>query len=191
VTSSETSGPVGPLGGPGSGESRRRPGDRPVGRVEPSRRGRRSGRSPRGRFEPGRCRLCSAATALSFHSGHVRHVEFRTLYSTKDRPKAAFRESNVRRRPTLPRGLPRSTIGAEGLNFRVRNGAGCFPFAMVAETLWIYSGEPPVYREQHSGRVATCGVGQALGLLVPVGFVHHCLRPPAYQPSVLLGALPG
>jgi hypothetical protein len=43
---------------------------------------------------------------------------------------------NVRRRPTLPRGPPRSTIGAEGLNFRVRNGTGCFPFAMATETLW-------------------------------------------------------
>src|SRR5262249_37973134 len=40
----------------------------------------------------------------------------------------------VRRRPTLPRGPPRSTIGAEGLNFRVRNGTGCFPFAMATET---------------------------------------------------------
>ncbi len=36
-----------------------------------------------------------------------------------------------RRRPTLPRGLPRSTIGAEGLNFRVRNGNGCGPFAKI------------------------------------------------------------
>ncbi len=43
---------------------------------------------------------------------------------------------NVRRRPTLPRGPPRSTIGAEGLNFRVRNGTGYFPFAMATETLW-------------------------------------------------------
>jgi hypothetical protein len=42
----------------------------------------------------------------------------------------------VRRRPTLPRGPPRSTIGAEGLNFRVRNGTGYFPFAMATETLW-------------------------------------------------------
>ena len=46
---------------------------------------------------------------------------------------ALFR--HVRRRPTLPRGPPRSTIGAEGLNFRVRNGTGCFPFAITAETL--------------------------------------------------------
>ena len=43
---------------------------------------------------------------------------------------------NVRRRPTLPRSPPRSTIGAEGLSFRVRNGTGRFPFAMAAETLW-------------------------------------------------------
>ena len=49
---------------------------------------------------------------------------------------AALSTKYVRRRPTLPRGPPRSTIGAEGLNFRVRNGTGCFPFAMAAETLW-------------------------------------------------------
>ncbi len=42
---------------------------------------------------------------------------------------------NVRQRPTLPHGPPCSTIGAEGLNFRVRNGTGCFPFAITAETL--------------------------------------------------------
>jgi hypothetical protein len=36
-----------------------------------------------------------------------------------------------RQRPTLPRGKPRSTIGAEGLNDRVRDGIGCFPFAMA------------------------------------------------------------
>ena len=42
----------------------------------------------------------------------------------------------VRRRPTLPRSGPRSTIGAERLSFRVRDGTGRFPLAMVAETLW-------------------------------------------------------
>ena len=36
-----------------------------------------------------------------------------------------------RRRPTLPGGLPPSTIGAGGLNCRVRNGNGCFPAAMA------------------------------------------------------------
>ena len=48
----------------------------------------------------------------------------------------ALSGKDVRRRPTLPPSPPGSTIGAEGLNFRVRNGAGCFPFAMATETLW-------------------------------------------------------
>ena len=43
-----------------------------------------------------------------------------------------------RRRPTLPRGLPRSTIGAEGLNGRVRNGNGCGPFAKVTGKTYAY-----------------------------------------------------
>src|SRR6185312_1756506 len=34
-----------------------------------------------------------------------------------------------------PHSLPCSTIGAEGLNFRVRDGTGCFPLAKAAETL--------------------------------------------------------
>ena len=46
------------------------------------------------------------------------------------------RLKSVRRRPTLPRGPPRSTIGAERLSFRVRNGTGRFPLAMATETLW-------------------------------------------------------
>ena len=41
----------------------------------------------------------------------------------------------VRRRPTLPHPLGCSTIGAGWLNFRVRDGAGCFPAAMAAVTL--------------------------------------------------------
>ena len=44
-----------------------------------------------------------------------------------------------RQRPTLPRGLPRSTIGAEGLNGRVRNGNGCGPFAKVTGKLCFQS----------------------------------------------------
>ena len=41
----------------------------------------------------------------------------------------------VRRRPTLPPRLQGSTIGAERLSFRVRNGTGRFPLAMAAGTL--------------------------------------------------------
>jgi hypothetical protein len=40
-----------------------------------------------------------------------------------------------RRRPTLPRSLERSTIGAVGLNYRVRNGNGCGPYAPVASEM--------------------------------------------------------
>ena len=36
-----------------------------------------------------------------------------------------------RRRPTLPSGCPDSTMGAGGLNCRVRNGNGCSPTAIV------------------------------------------------------------
>ena len=53
-------------------------------------------------------------------------------------------EKNVRRRPTLPPSLPGSTLGAEGLSFRVRNETGRFPFAMAAETLWSYSLGRPI-----------------------------------------------
>ena len=38
----------------------------------------------------------------------------------------------IRRRPTLPRRYQRSTIGAGGLNFRVRDGNGWDPSAIVA-----------------------------------------------------------
>jgi hypothetical protein len=41
----------------------------------------------------------------------------------------------VRQRSTLPQSHPCSTIDAVRLNFRVRNGTGCFPHAMIAETL--------------------------------------------------------
>src|SRR5688500_15694097 len=40
--------------------------------------------------------------------------------------------NGCRRRPTLPRPLGRSTIGAVGLNDRVRDGNGCGPYALIA-----------------------------------------------------------
>ena len=43
--------------------------------------------------------------------------------------------ARIRRRPTLPHSLPCSTIGAEELNFRVRNGNGWNLFAMTTENL--------------------------------------------------------
>ena len=47
-------------------------------------------------------------------------------------PRGPFERN--RRRPTLPGDRSPSTIGAGGLNFRVRNGNGCRPTAMATET---------------------------------------------------------
>jgi hypothetical protein len=44
-----------------------------------------------------------------------------------------------RRRPTLPHTFACSTIGPAGLNFRVRDGNGCFPRGVITgkiEALW-------------------------------------------------------
>src|SRR5437764_6977543 len=49
--------------------------------------------------------------------------------TTKGRPRGRPFVLIKRRRPTLPGPLGPSTIGAEGLNFSVRNGKRCFPLA--------------------------------------------------------------
>ena len=46
---------------------------------------------------------------------------------------AGWYEEVFRRRPTLPHSFPCSTIGAEELNFRVRDGNGCCLFAIATE----------------------------------------------------------
>ena len=84
-----------------------------------------------------------------------------------------------RRRPTLPPRCQGSTIGAEGLNCRVRNGTGCFPFAIATETA------APKHRSSEAAlrnclkvraagswtrdSIASASKSQVLGLLVPVG----------------------
>src|SRR5580704_2288757 len=90
-----------------------------------------------------------------------------------------FREKS-RRRPTLPGGLPPSTIGAGGLNCRVRNGNGCFPAAMATGNCALDElPTPPTYVEEgHLTRTAAQSLSvpkraravdlQALGRLVPV-----------------------
>jgi hypothetical protein len=62
--------------------------------------------------------------------------------TTKGHPRVALCRKNVRRRPTLPPSHPSSTIGAERLSFRVRNGTGRFPLAMAAETLLRFQQKP-------------------------------------------------
>ena len=45
-----------------------------------------------------------------------------------------FLEELIGRRPTLPRTCARSTIGAEGLNYRVRDGNGWDPLARITQS---------------------------------------------------------
>src|SRR5713226_6991835 len=59
-----------------------------------------------------------------------------TVFDYRRRAKTLRRrEKSTGQRPTLPRGEPRSTIGAGGLNCRVRNGNGCLPAAVVTQYL--------------------------------------------------------
>lgn len=113
----------------------------------------------------------------------------------KGRPEGDPFLKNVRRRPTLPHRSQCSTIGAEGLSFRVRNGAGRFPFAMTAVTLWRCQSVPDrisgtAQWTQAQQKLMMC---QVIGLLVPVSFMclWSTLPRPAYQPSVLAGGLSG
>ena len=103
-----------------------------------------------------------------------------------------------RRCPALPRGLPRSTIGAEGLNFRVRDGTGCFPLAMAASTLLSFR---PGSRPQLGNRTVDAnprflGVHEVLAVSSPrpvsTGQLStlRCLHFRPINPVVWLGALP-
>jgi hypothetical protein len=47
----------------------------------------------------------------------------------------SMRYKKTRQRPTLPHSCPCSTIGTNGLNFRVRNGNGCGPAVTVTGIL--------------------------------------------------------
>jgi hypothetical protein len=66
----------------------------------------------------------------------------------------------TRRRPTLPVRYQTSTIGAGGLNCRVRDGNGCFPSAICH--LDLYQSQMLLTSEQ-----GVCHI--SFGLLVPLG----------------------
>ena len=68
-----------------------------------------------------------------------------------------WRFQGCRRRPTLPRSLDRSTIGAVGLNDRVRDGNECGPYALVAsECATTESGSVRVLANRRSCRSCEC-----------------------------------
>ena len=106
----------------------------------------------------------------------------------------------VRRCPTLPQGPPCSTIGAERLSFRVRNGTGRFPLAMAAETLLMFQSVTrqvvvllcvfsTVHREPLSGREHQEGVFSS-HRLISTSQLHALLRFHIWpiNPVVWLGA---
>src|SRR5690242_11116511 len=64
------------------------------------------------------------------------------------------RSQGCRRWPTLPRSLDRSTIGAVGLNDRVRDGNGCGPYALIASECLVLKGS-----DARFARSPRCGVG--------------------------------
>ena len=68
-------------------------------------------------------------------AGHRRQYRTQTRTGVRARGSDPRSVMVVRRRPTLPPRLQGSTIGAERLSFRVRNGTGRFPLAMTAVTL--------------------------------------------------------
>ncbi len=75
-----------------------------------------------------------------------------------------------------PTGWTGSTIGARGLNFRVRHGTGCSPPAMAADRRRARGGRvasapsgPHSDAKRSSRTVPGKNGGQELGLLVPLG----------------------
>ena len=86
-----------------------------------------------------RSRTSNHCRARLLSAGQTRQLQKWTRKTMRAAPNGyGPHMKDVRRRPTLPRSRPRSTIGAERLSFRVRNGAGRFPLAMATETLWSY-----------------------------------------------------
>ena len=106
-------------------------------------------RSPlglRGPFEPDRSGV-GLFTAPSCPSALLERKDLYLKTTTPRGTEAPRGVLYVRRCPTLPQVPTCSTIGAERLSFRVRNGAGRFPFAMITETLWSYSRTSPPMKE--------------------------------------------
>ena len=109
----------------------------------------------------------------------------------------------VRRCPTLPHPGGCSTIGAERLSFRVRNGTGRFPFAMTTDTSLCVSPAPHKGRgrcwfrhrivDANTKSVTCCGTGlygvQALGLLVTVSCAPHGVSTPVLSTPWSVGGL--
>ena len=175
------------------------PAVRPDASPEP-----RGGRSSRRGSRPSRPESVGPSSGLfivRLYRKAYRDVHFLLgTQKTQGRPLAIEIASNlpwgmfVRRCPTLPHRGRCSTIGAEGLSFRVRDGTGRFPFAMTAVTLWNYPTRTPWLNG--------CGCCSRTAQWTRSTFVvsprpistgqlkHLTMLPlPAYQPGGLAGGL--
>jgi hypothetical protein len=106
-------------------------------------------------------------------------------FGSKDPRPTPLLQVKCRRCPTLPHPTECSTIGAEGLSFRVRNGTGRFPNAKTTDNT-IHKSTTALTLPEHttmmvvvcSGSHSGCAqqkcCGEALGLLVPVNYTHYC-----------------
>ena len=90
-----------------------------------------------GNGEPERQRHSGPSLVCRWSSGSWVTVRgsWCTVHGARNAPRSGAARGvsqGCRRWPTLPRPLGRSTIGAVGLNDRVRDGNGCGPYALVA-----------------------------------------------------------
>ena len=97
----------------------------------------------------------------------------------------------LQRGPTLPRSDPRSTIGAEGLNDRVRDGNGWTPFALLTGEDFCLSQHDALTHPsltRSSNHIRSQG---ALGQLVLVGSAPYDASTASLSPGRLPGTFGG
>ena len=132
-------------------------------------------RLPLAHPRPPRARACRSHAASAVAAGSCSAEEPTCLPRSTTTSRAARKGGSRplrlnRRRPTLPGPCEPSTIGAEGLNFSVRNGKRCFPLAKATGKGRERASPGP--SKLHSGlihqRDEEKHIRQALDLLVPV-----------------------
>ena len=98
----------------------------------------------------------------------------------------------IRRRPTLPGRVQPSTIGAEGLNFCVRDGNRWDPFAITTGNAsgFFHPDNCTAFRTFRQSLDSSQARNQALDLLVSASSYITAFTPLTYQPCRLQGVLP-
>ena len=105
-------------------------------------------------------------------------------------PPASCYRRTLQRGPTLPRSDPRSTIGAEGLNDRVRDGNGWTPFALLTGECFYLSQHDGLTHHSLLVQITIRSQG-ALGRLVLVGSAPYDASTASLSPGRLPGTFGG